>query len=368
MLPNPWTVRLGALAAFAIVIFLATSVINLAASPNLYAQPSRTGVLMPKVDYVPPKKQVRTENRIQTPEKYYRRVNFRVPNAEIDPMSFVSYTPGVQVRIISVNPIKETKHETIDKSILLLLDNSYSMVQPSPPSPWNRDWLPRADPDYQRIDAVKALVEVLGERDRVALATFPRLNPSPGYRIPRVEPPAILKDFGPASAVVPSLEQLRGNENSGTPLYRVLSMAVDWMANEQDRPRFIVMLTDGRDTESSGGAPEGLRAALEQAGIKVIIVALGPAPDLGALNELADELIPVSASNQLAPTFRKLAEKLETFVIGHEVELELIRDNKNFSDGEDVSIGYRAGEVPERMTVRVGESAGSANATAGGVR
>lgn len=357
MIPNPWTVRLAALAGFAGAIFLASSFVNLAASPNLYAQPSGTGVLMPRVDYIPPKRKPKIDHTVEQPETFHRRVNFRVPNAEIDPMSFVSYTPGVRVQIISVKPVKETKHETTEKSILLLLDNSYSMVQPSPPSPWNRDWLPRADPEYKRIDAVKALVEVLGVKDRVALATFPRLNPSPGYRIPRVEPPAILKDFGPPSAVVPSLPQLRGNENSGTPLYRVLSMAVDWMSHEGDRPKFIVMLTDGRDTESNGGAPPGLREALEAAGIKVIIVALGPAPDLSALKELADELIPVSASDQLAPTFRKLAEKLETLVVGHDVELEFIRDSKNFENGEDVKIGFRSGETPEQMTVRIGQTA-----------
>lgn len=357
MIPNPWTVRLSALAIFALAIVGASTLLNAASSTNLYSQPSGTGVLMPRVDYVPPKVKPKVEQKFEKPEEYHRRVNFRVANPEVDPMSFVSYTPGVRARIIKVTPIKQTKNETEQRSVMLLLDNSYSMVQPSPPSAWNRDWLPRADPDYKRIEAVKALVDVLDPKDRVALATFPRLNPSPGYRIPRVEPPAMLRGFGSPRSVVPALEELRGNENSGTPLYRVLAMAIDWMSSEKDRPKFIVMLTDGRDTEMNGGAPSGLREELTRAGIKVIIVALGPAPDLGTLQQIADELIPVSASDQLAPTFRKLAEKLETLVVGNEVELEFIRDKKNFQNGEDIEIGYRAGESPERMTVRIGETA-----------
>lgn len=359
MIPNPWAVRVGSLAVFAGVIILASSLINASASTNIYASPSDVGVLMPPVAERPV---VQTQKvspaKKPPPEIYKRRVNFRVSNADIDPMSFISLAQGVSVRIVSVKPVKETKHETKDKSILLLLDNSYSMVQPSPPSRWNRDWLPRADAEYKRIDAVNALVEVLGEKDRVGIATFPRLNPEPGFRIPRVEPPAMLKGFGPPSAIPAVLPKLRGNENSGTPLYRSLELGLGWIAKEGDRPRFIVMLTDGRDTTSTSGDPTQIRQELQRQGIKLIIVALGPAPDLGALRQLADEVIPVAESNQLAPTFRRLAEKLETLTIGHDVELELVRKNKGFEDSEEVQIGFRSKGNPERMTVHIGQANG----------
>lgn len=359
MIPNPWAVRVGSLAIFAGVIILASSFINVSASSNVYSVPSEVGVLMPKVD---PKPVIQTKkitpDKKPPPEVFRRKVNFRVPNAEIDPMSFMSLAKGVSVKIVSVKPVKETKHETKDKSILLLMDNSYSMVQPSPPSRWNRDWLPRADAEYKRIDAVNALVEVLGEKDRIGMATFPRLNPEPGYRIPRIEPPAMLKGFGPPKDMSAVLPKLRGNENSGTPLYRCLELGLDWIAKEGDRPKFMVMLTDGRDTTSTSGVPTEIRSKLEKLGIKLIIVALGPAPDLAALRELADEVIPVAESNQLAPTFRRLAEKLETLTIGHDVELELVRKNVGFEDSEEIAIGFRSKGNPERMTVHIGDSNG----------
>lgn len=359
MVPNPWAVRVGSLAVFAGVIILASSLINASASTNIYATPSEVGVLMPPVAERPViKTKKETPKKEPLPDIYKRRVNFRIPNAEIDPMSFISLQSGVTVRIVSVKPVKETKHETKDKSILLLLDNSYSMVQPSPPSRWNRDWLPRADAEYKRIDAVNALVEVLGAKDRVGLATFPRLNPEPGFRIPRAEPPAMLKGFGEPSAIPPVLPKLKGNENSGTPLYRALELGLGWISNEGDRPKFMVMLTDGRDTTSTSGDPTSIRQELQKRGIKLIIVALGPAPDLGALRQLADEVIPVAESNQLAPTFRRLAEKLETLTIGHDVELELVRKNKVFEDSEEVKIGFRSKGNPERMTVHVGQTNG----------
>ncbi len=353
---NPFGVRLVALAVAAGVIILATSTVNLLASSNVYAEPGKAGVLMPEVAAVVQPVQVRPE--APTPEKpdiYEKRMVFRVPDADIQPNSFVSLSNGTTLKILSVKPITATTKDERGKSILLLMDNSYSMVQPSPPSPWNADWLPVADPEYKRIEAVKALVEVLGETDRVALATFPRLNPNPGYRVPRVEPPALMKNFGPPKDIIPELGNLRSRENSGTPLYRVLRLAADWIAVEpKNRARVAVMLTDGRDTESESGVPRGLRERIEASGMTLIIIALGPAPDLEVLKTLGDEVIPVSESSQLIPTFRRLAEKLETKTVGYDVELDLVRENKEFVNGEDVVIGFRSGDSPKKMTLKVG--------------
>jgi len=359
MIPNPWLVRGGVLLGVAGVILLTTLTLNAGAAPTAYAQASPEGVLMPEVK-VPPKVNKTPEKPVEEakPENFNRRITFRVPDAEIDPLSFMSLTKDVGVRIINVKPITETTRDSRGKSIMLLLDNSYSMVQPSPPSPWNSDWLPAADKDYRRIDAVKALLEILNPEDRVALATFPRINPMPGYRIPRLEPPAVLKDFSKPMDILPVLGDLKGNENSGTPLYRVIGNSVDWLAKEsEDRPRIAVLLTDGRDTGSDRGIPDGLVEKVKASGITLIAIALGPAPDLDALKLFTSEVIPVSESDQLVPTFRRLAEKLKTINIGYEVELELKRPGRAFEDDENVQVGFRAGKSPKRMTVRVGGQA-----------
>lgn len=357
MIPNPWLVRGGVILAVAAVILLSVTAVNAGASPSIYNQAGREGVLMPEVIAKKDSSKTKPEIVREEPKKIYtRKVYFRVPEEEIDRLSFVSLTKDVTIRILDVNPITETTRDERGKSIMLLLDNSYSMVQPSPPSPWNDDWLPAADRDYKRIEAVKALLEVLSGEDRVALATFPRLNPMPGYRIPRVEPPAILKDFGSPITVLPELDKLKSNENSGTPLYRVIGDSVEWMAGEPaDRPKIAVLLTDGRDTESNSGVPPGLAEKVKESGITLITIALGPAPDLDALRTLSTEVISVSESDQLVPTFRRLAEKLKTLTIGWEVNLELKRPGQPFTnDDEEVKIGYRSGKSPKRTDVRVG--------------
>ncbi len=359
MIPNPWLVRGGVLLGVAGVILLTTVTVNAGAAPTAYAQASPEGVLMPEVKPTPKvEKPSEKIEDVKKPDIYNRRIMFRVPDAEIDPLSFMSLTKDVNVRIINVKPITETTRDSRGKSIMLLLDNSYSMVQPSPPSPWNADWLPAADKDYKRIDAVKALLEILNPEDRVALATFPRINPMPGHRIPRLEPPAVLKDFSKPLNILPVLNELKGNENSGTPLYRVIGDSVDWLANEdENRPRIAVLLTDGRDTGSGRGIPDGLIEKVKASGITLIAIALGPAPDLESLKLFTSEVIPVSESDQLVPTFRRLAEKLKTINIGYEVELELKRPGKAFDDDENVQVGFRAGKSPKRMTLRVGGDA-----------
>ncbi|MFM9871977.1 MAG: vWA domain-containing protein [Fimbriimonadaceae bacterium] len=359
MIPNPWLVRGGVLLGVAGVILLTTVTVNTGAAPTAYAQASPEGVLMPEVKEIPKvEKPQDNEEDTAKPEEFERRIAFRVPDSEIDPLSFLSLTKDVSVHIVNVKPITETTRDARGKSIMLLMDNSYSMVQPSPPSPWNADWLPAADKDYKRIDAVKALLEVLNPEDRVALATFPRINPMPGYRIPRLEPPAILKNFSKPMEILPVLGELKGNENSGTPLYRVIGDSVEWLAKENsDRPKIAVLLTDGRDTGSGRGIPEGLVEKVKASGITLIALALGPAPDLDALKLFATEVIPVSESDQLVPAFRRLAEKLKTINIGYEVELDLKRPGKAFDDDENVVVGFRAKKSPKRMTVRVGGNA-----------
>lgn len=359
MIPNPWLVRGGVLLGVAGVILLTTVTVNAGAAPTAYAQASPEGVLMPEVKPIPKtEKPKEIRNETAKPEEFERRIAFRIPDAEIDPLSFLSLTKDVSVHIVNVKPITETTRDARGKSIMLLMDNSYSMVQPSPPSPWNNDWLPAADKDYKRIEAVKALLEILNPEDRVALATFPRINPMPGYRIPRLEPPAVLKDFSKPMDILPVLGELKGNENSGTPLYRVIGNSVDWLSKEsENRPRIAVLLTDGRDTGSGRGIPEGLVEKVKASGITLIAIALGPAPDLEALKLFTPDVIPVSESDQLVPTFRRLAEKLKTINIGYEVELDLKRPGKAFDDDENVVVGFRAGKSPKRMTVRVGGQA-----------
>lgn len=357
MIPNPWLVRGSVILGVAAVILLTVTTVNAGASPSLYNKAGREGVLMPEViaQKQPPQK-TQPVIKDNPQEIFTRKVNFRIPDEEVDRLSFVSMTEGVTLRILDVNPITETTRDERGKSIMLLLDNSYSMVQPSPPSPWNADWLPAADKDYKRIEAVKALLDVLSGEDRVALATFPRLNPMPGYRIPRVEPPAILQNFGPPDAILPELDKLKSNENSGTPLYRVIGEAVDWMSGEgEDRPKIAVLLTDGRDTESNSGTPDGLAEKVEASGITLITIALGPAPDLESLGKLSTEVISVSESDQLVPTFRRLAEKLKTMTIGWDVNIEFKRQGKPFGDdNEQVKVGYRSGKSPKRTDVRIG--------------
>ncbi|MBS1711423.1 MAG: VWA domain-containing protein [Armatimonadetes bacterium] len=355
MVPNPWLVRGGLLLGVSLAVVGALAVVNAGAGPTAYAQTGREGVLMPEVKPVPvvekPKPLVKKEER---PEEFERVIRFRVPDSEVDPLSFVSLTKDVGVHVKNVKPITETTRDQRGKSIMLLMDNSYSMVQPSPPSPWNSDWLPAADKDYRRIEAVKALLEVLTPEDRVGLATFPRLNPQPGYRIPRVEPPEVLQGFSKPIDILPKLDMLRGNENSGTPLYRVVSMSIDWMAGETDRPKIAVLLTDGRDTGSDAGMPPDLAQRVKDSGITLISIALGPAPDLDALKSFSTDVILVADSQQLVPTFRRLAENLKTSTVGYDVEIEITRPGRAFEDDENVTVGYRSAKSPKRMTVRVG--------------
>ncbi|MDI9641234.1 vWA domain-containing protein [Kamptonema cortianum] len=352
---NPWVVRLTALGGLAGVAFLCSATINLAANPNVYQEPSREGVLMPQAIA---KEKLAAPVADQTPseasEQFQRRLRFRVPSNDIEPMSFVSLSDGTAVQVVSVVPVKETKVDDRGRSVMVLIDNSYSMIQNSPPSPWNRDWLPRSDPEYKRIDAVNALINEMGEKDRMALALFPRLNRMPGRRVPRVEPPALVQNFGPPNALKGILEEMRGKENSGTPLYRVLGMSIGWLSTQGDRSKIVVMLTDGRDTEGDGQAPAGLREQIEAAGIQVFVVALGPAADIEGLSRVADEVLAVQDSSEVVAAFQKLAEKIETLIVGYDVELQISRAERPFEDDEDVQIGFRSKGLPEKMTVRVG--------------
>jgi hypothetical protein len=352
-IPDPWLVRFGAFVAVGSLIFIAVTSLNATGGGGLYTMQGPEGVLMPKVD-PPPVAAQKSKPQIQTPDKFDRIVRFRVPDSEVDPLSFVSLTKGVSATVRNVSPITETTRDQRGKSIVLLMDNSYSMVQVSPVSPWNNKPLPAADREYKRIEAVKALIQVLAPEDRVALAVFPRLNPMPGYRIPRVERPEMIQNFGPPLAIMDSLPKLRGFENSGTPLYRVIGMGLDWLAPEKDRPQVAVVLTDGRDTESTGGIPPDLVEKVKASDVKLIVVALGPAPDLDVLKSLTEDVIPVAESDQLIPTFRRLAEDLKTLTIGHNVEIEIKRDNQAFGDDEEIVMGYRAGKSPKRMTIRIG--------------
>lgn len=354
MRQNPWNVRLIALAVIAGVAFLATSTINVAAQGNVYSTPAPEGVLMPRVETRVVKKEDVADVPKEKVPSFRRRLKFVVPNAQIDPVSFVSLTKDVGVRIVSVTPIKETKQDDRGKSIMLMIDNSYSMVQPSPPSPWNDNWLPRSDPEYKRIDACEAMLKELSEKDRVALATFPRLNPNPGYRIPRVEPPALLHGFGQPGDILPQLEQMRERENSGTPLYRCMRFGIEWMSAQKDRPKMMVVLTDGRDTTGNGKPSEALRQGLTAANIKVFIVALGPSPDLESLGQVADEVIQVDDSGQLVDAFKKLAARFETLTVGHNVVLDIVRKGEDFIDDEDVVVGFRSDGKPEKMTLKAG--------------
>lgn len=350
---NPWLTKggllLGSLAAIATV----ASLVNLSGQ-SLYDQPAKEGVLMPFVEA----KEKPEPEPPKNDEPIKQRVRFSVEtNGALDKSSFKSMTDGVDVRLISAQPIKENRKTEAHqpRSVVLLLDNSFSMNQVTPPSLGGGRQLPESDPDYRRLEASTLLLEALNEEsDRVALASFPRRNPFPGQLNMVLMDPEVITEFSPPSFAQSDLESLRGAENSGTPLYRGIDLALSVIEPEDaSRSKIIIALTDGRDTEYMDSVPEGMREAVVASGAKLFVVTLGPTPDLVSLNQVADQVISVANSAQLSEAFLEIAEQFEEVITGYNVEMVMdIPDPKKVASRE-AEVAYRAGEQVFRTKVDI---------------
>ncbi|ARU41473.1 hypothetical protein CCB80_10145 [Armatimonadetes bacterium Uphvl-Ar1] len=84
MIPNPWLVRGGVILGVAAVILLTVTTVNAGASPSIYNQAGREGVLMPEVIAKKDSSKAKPEIVREEPKKIYtRKVNFRVPKRKL---------------------------------------------------------------------------------------------------------------------------------------------------------------------------------------------------------------------------------------------------------------------------------------------
>lgn len=350
---HPWLIKLGLLLAFATALFLLATGFN-ASVQTVFKEPAQEGVLMPPVKARPkPPPPVKEE----PDEPLKKRIKFTVTTEDaLNKRSFKSLTDGVDVRLISATPIKETRKTTASKprSVVLLLDNSFSMNQVTPPSMGGGRQLPESDPNYRRLDASKALLQALNPEDRVALACFPRRNPFPGQLNYVLMDPEIITPWGPAQNALADVESLRGTENSGTPLYRGLDLAARLIKPEDPtRSKIIICLTDGRDTEYMDSVPEGMKETIQESGAKLFVVTLGPTPDLVSLNQISDKVIPVLKSEQLSEAFLQIAEDIEEVITGYKVEMMMEVTHPDRLKSRSADITYEAGSTQYRTTVEV---------------
>lgn len=340
--------KLAIFVAAGVALFGVSGLFNAATSP-VYNQTSKAGVLLPNVKPAPPaKRMVRTIE----PDKLTRLVKFRINGTRLDTTTLEPTTFGYTGKVVRDVPVIGKVSNT-DKgaSLLLLFDNSRSMIENSPPTRVNPRVLPPSDPGYSRLEAAKSLLSNLTGDWHVALATFPRLNPHPGWYEYRIDEPAMLYDFTEPNNVIPHLDELRGSENSGTPLYDGISMALGWIGREEGRTKIILCLTDGRDSTWMYGPPEGLREAVRASGAKLIIVALGTDPDVRILGMVADEVIQTLDSADLVTTFEKLRERIDTNVIAHDVTVELAKDGMAIPNGASIEFEYEVDNETKKVTV-----------------
>ena len=147
-------------------------------------------------------------------------------------------------------------------SVMLLFDQSGSITD--------------TDPDNARIDAGKAFVGILGDGDEAGVAIFS----GSGW--------TVLSSFTSNQSQLANLiEDMRGNEGGGTPLYSSIYGLIDDVAQDaKNQNKAIIVFTDGEDTNSSTSIQAIIDYA-SQLGVQIFTIGLGNVVNYQALTDIA---------------------------------------------------------------------------------
>ncbi len=297
----------------------------------------REGALTPEVPLeLPPPDPKR-------PDKHTALVNLSTARlASIDPGTVQVTTPGYRVDDAQIHPIYEFVKEKNPKprSILLLMDNSRSMSEVNSGNP-------PSDPDYQRINAGRLLLERLPAQDRVSLACFPsRVSLERGGDPPRF-PFELLAPPERPDLVINQLDSLMGEENNSTPLYQALEQGADLLAQEPNGgKRILILLTDGRNEEKLPSELHSLEtavAAIKAANVDVYAVGLGSKADMPVLNRISAHALRANDATALSRAFSQILLQMTRKVVQMDLDVMVARDGKPIPPGQKVEITFRSG-------------------------
>lgn len=303
---------------------------------RVYQQTSGEGVLLPEVP-------VRVDPISKDkPLKHTSLVTLSIPTSEpIDPKTIQVTTPGMSLEDAQLHPIFDFRKSSNPKprSVVVLLDNSLSMVIPN-------NGNPASDPEYKRIEAVKSLLYALPKNDRVFVSCFPCRQSVDNQRqdIHAKRPFELLTEGASPSDAAPALEKLRGEENGSTPLYRAISQCANVFAREDpSRQRVLVLLTDGMDTDQDPNGLDQAVADIHKSGCQVYAIGLGPGSDMHVLRQLSSFVQRAEDDESLSRTFRQIVLQMSKQLTQVDMDLVVGRTGKGIQSGESVEVNYRIG-------------------------
>lgn len=274
--------------------------------------------------------------------KHSARVALSVPQVtSVDAGSVRVLTPGYVVDASQSRPVLQYRKPSKPKprSIMLVLDNSMSMVESdgvSPPS----------DPGYLRLNACRRLLASLSnDTDRVSLAVFPcrfsiEIDKS---RKPASKPFELLAQGQTPAKVSEMLETLRREENYTTPLYQGIEDGALTLGSEDaGRQRLMVLLTDGKNT---WGPPGGLQRAVDavsKAGVDTYAIALGAEADESTLEQISPHVLRADDASGLDNTFKKVIEQISREVVQVDMDLVVSRRGAPIPSAQPIEIEFRS--------------------------
>ncbi|HNH46221.1 MAG TPA: VWA domain-containing protein [Myxococcota bacterium] len=167
------------------------------------------------------------------------------------------------------------------------------------------------DPDNLRLAAAESTAEALlaGAPARVALFSFPRTQ----YLGEFSDSDLHVDYTDDSEALTAAVESLAGAEGGGTPLYDSLLEVVEHQsaAQEEEEDRVVIVLTDGRDSDSSHRMADVVALAEEEE-VRIYVAGLGENVDFEELAALAagtrGAFVPASDPERLEQTLTGLAD------------------------------------------------------------
>jgi hypothetical protein len=342
-----WPVKVGIAGILLGVVWGVSYGIERAGSERLVNHPGFEGALVPEVaEEIEP---------IRGDVKHNALVALSVPQVRsIDPGSVRVSTPGYTLEDAQIRPILEYKknEHPRPKSVLVVLDNSRSMVikytgyrDPS------REVLP-SDPEYRRLDACRLLLESLSQsEDKVAIACFPcrKVTGKQEYTDRAKFPFELVAPWSPPLDAADKLESLREQENGATPLFNSVEEAVKILAKAPaGTQKVLVLLTDGMDTSGPGNRPDmeaKYRAvkALRTSGIETYAIGLGHEADIDTLQEMASTVLKADDATALNRTFKQILHQMSREVVQIDVDVTVGHVGKPIPAGQPIEITYRSG-------------------------
>ncbi len=211
------------------------------------------------------------------------------------------------------------------------------------------------DPDDLRIEAAKIFGGALGERDYALLSSFTTYYSDSDVLLHT----EFTQDTTELNAGV---EELRGSEGGGTPLYKAAHAMVDYTAdNGPSENQAIILFTDGENTEY-GVSLSQLTEHASDRNVQIYTVGLSQNVELGVLAEIAGEtggaFMWAEDARQLITMFGTLGDLLSGNAQYYQTAWQVARSSGSWRSGQsflsELNIVLPGGEeftVPFEVTI-----------------